>query len=63
MSLTNREHGHIERLQERIEVLRARVRNAVHKAHYVIEWERELRALEWATVRLNPPEPRGGEVK
>ena len=50
--LTNREQGHLIRLRERCEVLRARLKSSPHRAHYVIDWERDLKATEWAIAKI-----------
>lgn len=48
--LTNREHSHLKILNDRADVLRARVKASPHRNHHVIDSERELKALDWAVV-------------
>jgi len=53
MSLTNRERGYLDRLRERCDVLRARVGDKPQTQGYMIDWQRELKALEWAIKRCS----------
>ena len=54
-TLTNREEGYLSLLEAHCEILRARVKTP-HRNHAVIEWERELAAVEWAIKRARPAE-------
>jgi hypothetical protein len=54
MALTNKERSHLERMRERCIVLRARVSDSGGgRPNYIVDWERELRALEWAISKLD----------
>ena len=52
MKLTNREIGYMDRLEQRCEILRARIKEGFSRHNYIIEWERELKAMEWAIARI-----------
>jgi hypothetical protein len=48
MTLSNRERDYLDTLRGRCDVLRARVGDGPQTLGYLIEWRRELKALEWA---------------
>ena len=53
MALTAREHGHLDRLRERLEILRAKTKDVQPLKGYMLEWHHEANAIQWAIEKLD----------